>query len=103
MSDLLALAMQMKSLAEQIIAKAEAAPSNEPPPEYVTMADFAARTRYSPRTIRHYVAMGMPSAGTGRARKIKLAAALAWIERGGPTIAAATMGKRAAKGGEVCR
>lgn len=102
--DLHTLALQMKALADRIIATTEAkTQSSAKQPRWVTVADFAKRTGYSRRTISNYIKMGMPTVGRGRGRRVILAAALAWIERGGPTAAATVKGKRAAQGGELCR
>lgn len=92
------IALQMKALAEKVLADTEPTrEANEPEPRWETVAAFAKRTGYSERKIRDYARRGMSHVGKGRSLRIIVADALDWIERGGPTAAAAISGQQAAR------
>lgn len=93
-----------------VLAKADAAPRPiaPPVPEYLTIADFAARLAITPKAVRALIRDGMPSVRPRpRLTRIPVARAEAWIaERSMPTVdeAIAAARKRAtvdARRGEI--
>jgi hypothetical protein len=54
---------------------------------FMTCPAFAQTRGLSDRTIRDYCELGMPHSGEGRGRRVLVAAAIAWIDDGGPARA----------------
>lgn len=63
---------------------------------FMKLPAFAASRSLSSRTIRDYCDLGMPHQGEGRARRILVAEADAWIAAGGPRKARASRKGQAA-------
>lgn len=65
-------------------------------PRFMKLSAFASSRNFSSRTIRDYCDLGMPHQGEGRARRILVAEADAWIDAGGPRKARASRKGKAA-------
>ena len=51
------------------------------PPEFLTVLQFAAYLRVSPRTIYRLITAGLPSVLVGRSRRVPREQAIAWLGR----------------------
>lgn len=76
-------------------APADPAAGASAEPRRMKVGDFARARGYSPRTVTRYCAIGMPHVGAGKARRILVIEADAWIARGGPTVATKAAGAKA--------
>jgi hypothetical protein len=91
----------MRDRLDQLLGMPE--PANQPAPpiqdERVRMpvCDFARARGYHPDTITKWANLGMPHVGQGKARRILVREADAWIASGGPQNAAKKSGQRAAQ------
>jgi hypothetical protein len=87
---------RLKSIVDLLNKELVGAPSqkSEPVAETVWMGigAFAKAHRYAPRTISRWVRLNMPHFGKGRNCRINVHAALAWIDGGGPALAARRLG-----------
>jgi len=77
------LLMALRSLIDTAIAKQQpepTAPASEAEPEYLTVAEFAARLRVTERVVRQMIADGMPCVRPRpRLTRIVVAKAKAWM------------------------
>lgn len=75
---------------------AEAVPSPEPTPIYMRVAPFARRIGVCERTAWKLVRKGLPTSGTGRLRRVDVAAADLWMkQRGDGQVGRANVEERA--------
>lgn len=74
------VAVLLESLLAAVHAARQPASAQPPAPEYLSVADFAARLAVSPRAVRGMIADGMPSVRPRpRTIRIPVARAEAWI------------------------
>lgn len=69
----------------------------DPEPARMKVPAFAGARGYNASTIRRWCDAGMPSIGSGRARRVHVREADAWIRDGGPKAAAARAGVEASR------
>jgi hypothetical protein len=50
---------------------------------FMSAADFSAHVHVSLRTVRLWLASGLPSVGRGRTRRVDVARAMSWLAAGG--------------------
>lgn len=61
----------------------QAQPPAAPLQLYMTAKDFASHLGVSLRTVRTWLASGLPTVGRKRLRKVDVARAMAWLQAGG--------------------
>ena len=69
--------------------------ASEPEPRRMKVSAFASARGYAPKTVTRYCALGMPHVGRGKARRILVVEADAWLAKGGSEASARAAGSRA--------
>ena len=94
------ITIDTKALAREIAAElhrlrlAESRPADR---TYQTAVEFAETMKVSVRSVRKWLALGMPSVQVGRVRRVIVADAQRWLAAGGGKGAAARAGLAAAR------
>jgi hypothetical protein len=86
----LAIARAVAELGAAPRTPAQPAPGEQP--RWLAIGRFAKEYKYSTRSVSRWVKLGMPHVGSGRNCRINVAAALLWIEDGGPAKAIRKLG-----------
>lgn len=79
--------LHMRSELDAILLELEAPTASQDLPRYLSVPKFAELRGFNERTIREYCELGMPHVGSGKARRILVAEAIAWLEADGPKTA----------------
>jgi hypothetical protein len=80
--------LALRAELDDLLAEAGAEPTVASA-RFMKIPDFAEANGYSARTVRDYCDLGMPHRGEGRARRVLVQEAIAWIDDGGPRKARA--------------
>ena len=73
-------------------------PEPAPPRRWCTVTEYASWRHLHPQTVRKYIKQGMPAYKTGRAYRIDIEEADAWISAGGAVGYATRCGYEQARG-----